>query len=162
MGDNKQAWTAAFPGNPFEYRFLDEYFNRQYANDRQFGQLFSVFALLAILISCLGLLGLSAYIASQRMKEVGIRRVLGATVTGITLLLSKDLMKLTLLAVVLSTPLTWLIMSRWLQDYSYRVTMPWWIFAGAGGVTVLIALVTVSVQAMKAALSNPTRSLHSE
>ncbi|HEV2480486.1 MAG TPA: ABC transporter permease [Puia sp.] len=162
IADIRQAWTTAFPGNPFEYRFLDEYFNRQYTNDHRFGELFSVFAALAILISCMGLLGLSAYIASQRIKEVGIRRVLGATVTGITLLLSRDFLKLTILAVVLSTPLTWLIMSRWLADYAYRVNMPWWIFAGAGCTTVLIALVTVSVQAVRAALANPAASLRSE
>jgi putative ABC transport system permease protein len=162
IGQIQQAWNSAFPGNPFEYYFLDDYFNRQYANDRKFGQLFTTFASLAILISCLGLLGLSAYTASQRIKEIGIRKVLGASVTNITAMLSFDFLRLVLISIGISTPLTWLIMYGWLQSYAYRAPIQWWIFVVAGLIALFIALLTVSFQAVKAALTNPIKSLRSE
>jgi putative ABC transport system permease protein len=158
----RQAWNAAFPGNPFEYYFLDDYFNRQYANDRKFGQLFTTFASLAILISCLGLFGLSSYTAGQRIKEIGIRKVLGASVTNITAMLSLDFLRLVLFSILIATPLTWLIMYSWLQSYAYRASIRWWVFALAGLIALLIALLTVSFQAIKAALTNPVKSLRSE
>ena len=156
------SWDKAFPGNPFEYFFLDDYFNRQYVNERKFGQLFTTFAILAILISCLGLFGLSAYMATQRMREIGIRKVLGASVTGLAFLLSKDFLKLVVLSILLATPLTWLVMHSWLQDFAYRITIPWWVFACAGITALFIALATVSVQAIRTALANPGKTLKSE
>jgi putative ABC transport system permease protein len=162
MDQVRQAWNTAFPGNPFEYYFLDDYFNRQYANDRKFGQLFTTFAALAILISCLGLFGLSAYTAGQRIKEIGIRKVLGASVTNITGLLSVDFLRLVLLSILIATPLTWFIMHTWLQSYAYRAPIQWWVFAVSGLIALFIALVTVSFQAIKAAVTNPVKSLRSE
>jgi putative ABC transport system permease protein len=162
MDHVRQAWNTAFPGNPFEYYFLDDYFNRQYANDRKFGELFTTFASLAILISCLGLFGLSSYTASQRIKEIGIRKVLGASVTNITAMLSFDFLRLVLFSILIATPLTWLAMYGWLQSYAYRTPIQWWIFGVAGLIALLIALLTVSFQAIKAALTNPVKSLRSE
>jgi putative ABC transport system permease protein len=158
----RASWDKAFPGNPFEYFFLDDYFNRQYANDRKFGQLFTTFATLAILISCLGLFGLSAYTAGQRIKEIGIRKVLGASVTNITAMLSLDFLRLVLFSILIATPLTWLIMYSWLQSYAYRAPIQWWVFGLAGLIALFIALLTVSFQAIKAALINPVKSLRSE
>ena len=158
----QQSWTAAFPGNPFDYFFLDDYFNRQYASEQKFEQLFMVFAVLAIIISCLGLFGLSAFMASQRIREIGIRKVLGASVVNITTMLSQDFLKLVMLSVVLASPLTWLIMNKWLQNFSYRIHINWWIFALAGIVSLFIALITVSFQAIRAAMANPVNSLRSE
>jgi putative ABC transport system permease protein len=155
-------WTRAFPGNPFEYFFLDDYFNKQYQNERQFGKLFTCFAALAIIISCLGLFGLSAYTASQRIKEIGIRKVLGASVMNITTMLSKDFLRLVAIAILIATPIAWFIMHKWLQGFAYRIDISWWIFAVAGIIALLIALLTVSFQAIKAAITNPVKSLRSE
>ena len=158
----RSAWNSSFPGNPFEYFFLDEYFNRQYAKEQQFGSLFVGLTTLAILISCLGLFGLAAYTASQRTKEIGIRKVLGASVLSITTLLSKDFLRLVVLAIVLASPLTWLLMSRWLQGFAYRTSLSWWIFALAGLSAVGVALVTVGLRTIRAARANPVKSLRSE
>ena len=158
----EKSWTTAFPGNPFDYFFLDDYFNRQYATERKFEQLFIIFAVLAIIISCLGLFGLSAFTASQRIREIGIRKVLGASAANITTMLSGDFLKLVLLSILLVTPLTWFIMNSWLRDFPYRIHINGWIFVLAGLVSLIIALITVSFQAVKAALSNPVKSLRSE
>jgi putative ABC transport system permease protein len=158
----RQTWNTAFPGNPFEYYFLDEYFNRQYANDRKFGLLFTIFASLAILISCLGLFGLTSYTASQRTREIGIRKVLGASVANITAMLSLDFLRLVLLSILIATPLTWFVMHSWLRSYAYRTSIQWWIFAVAGLTSFVIALLTVSFQAIKAAAANPIKSLRLE
>jgi len=158
----QQAWTNAFPGNPFEYFFLDDYFNKQYANERKFGQLFTTFAIFAIIISCLGLFGLSAYTASQRIKEIGIRKVLGASVTSIATMLSKDFLKLVIISILLASPLTWFIMNTWLQGFAYRISIDWWVFVLAGFAALLIALITVSFQAVKAAMSNPVKTIRTE
>lgn len=155
-------WSQAFPGNPFEYFFLDDYFNKQYANEQKFGKLSTTFALFAIIISCLGLFGLSAFIASQRIKEIGIRKILGASVLNITMMLSKDFLKLVLIAIVIATPLCWLVMNGWLQNFAYKIHISWWVFGGAGLMALLIALFTVSFQAVKAALANPVKSLKAE
>jgi putative ABC transport system permease protein len=158
----QQSWAKAFPGNPFQYFFLDEYFNKQYSNERKFGKLFTVFALLAIIIGCLGLFGLSSYTASQRIKEIGIRKVLGASVGGIVTLLSKDFIKLVLISIVIASPVAWWAMHKWLQDFAYRVNISWWVFAVAGLVALSIAMLTVSFQAIKAAVANPVKSLRTE
>ena len=158
----QRAWKKAFPGNPFDYFFLDEYFNRQYSNEKKVSQLFFVFSVLAIIISCLGLMGLSAYTASQRTREIGVRKVLGASVLNIATLLSKDFLVLVAIAVMIATPVAWLVMNSWLQSFAYREPAHWWIFALSGMVAVVIALVTVSFQSIKAALANPVKSLRSE
>ncbi|HVX48724.1 MAG TPA: ABC transporter permease, partial [Chitinophagaceae bacterium] len=146
----KDAWVKTFPGNPFDYFFLDDYFNKQYVNEERFGKLFSTFSVLAIILSCLGLFGLSAYTATQRVKEIGIRKVLGASVTGIAAMLSKDFLKLVIISAVIATPVVWLVMHKWLQSFAYRTAISWWIFPLAGIMSLFIALVTVSYQAVKA------------
>jgi putative ABC transport system permease protein len=158
----RKSWATAFRGNPFEYFFLDEYFDRQYASERKFEKLFVSFAVLAIIIGCLGLFGLSAYTASQRIKEIGIRKVLGASVTDITKMLSKDFLKLVIIAIVIASPIAWWAMSKWLEDFAYRVNISWWIFVVAGALALLIAMLTVSLQAIKAAIANPIKSLRTE
>jgi len=156
------AWAKVFPGNPFNYFFLDDYFNKQYANEQKFGKLFTSFAVLAIILSCLGLFGLSAYTATQRIKEIGIRKVLGASVLNITTMLSTDFLKLVVIAVVIASPLVWLVMHNWLKTFAYRININWWVFPMAGFIALLIALLTVSYQAIKAALMNPVKSLKNE
>jgi hypothetical protein len=150
------------PGYPFDYRFVDDQFNQLFTNETLIGKLAKVFAVLAILISCLGLFGLAAYTAERRTKEVGIRKVLGASVTGLARLLSKDFLQLVIVACVVAFPVAWWAMNNWLQDFEYRVSIYWWVFAAAGLLAILIALVTVSFQAIKAALANPVKSLRTE
>jgi putative ABC transport system permease protein len=158
----KTLWSSYFPKDPFDYFFLDESFGEQYKEDMLFGKVFGVFAFLAILIACFGLLGLSAYNVLQRTKEIGIRKVLGASVQGILVLLSLDFLKLILIAFLFAIPAGWFIMNLWLQDYAYRINIAWWVFAVAGCVALLIAVVTISTQAIKAAVANPVKSLRSE
>ncbi|MBQ4820421.1 ABC transporter permease [Aquimarina sp. MMG016] len=150
------------PGFPFEYTFIDEAFDAKFKNEQLVGELSQIFALLAILISCLGLFGLAAYTAEQRSKEIGVRKVLGASVTGIVKLLSKDFLKLVFISILVAVPIAWLAMSNWLQDFAYRIEMNWWVFIIAGIVAIIIALVTVSFQAIKAAIANPVNSLKTE
>ncbi len=158
----ERTYKALFPGNPFSYGFVDEKFDEQYRNDRRFAALFSVFAGLAILIACLGLFGLASFSAQQRTKEVGIRKVLGASVSGIITLLSKEFVKLVLLANFIAWPVAYYFMRNWLQNFAYRIELGWWVFALAGGLALLIALLTVSTQAIKAALANPVEALRYE
>jgi len=158
----KAKYDAFFPGNLFDYYFLDDKFNRQYANDQLFGKVFGIFSALAISIACLGLLGLSLFATTQRTKEIGVRKVLGASVSNIVLLLSKDFVKLVMIAFVIASPVAWFIMHRWLQDFAYRINVSWWIFLVAGLLAVLIALATISFQAIKAAVANPVKSLRTE
>ena len=132
MNGVEKAWVTAFPGTPFSYFFLDDYFNRQYANEQKFGRLFTSFAVLAIVLSCLGLFGLSAYTASQRFREIGIRKVLGATVGNITYMLSADFLKLVVISVLVAVPIVWLVMHKWLQGFAYRINIGWWVFPLAG------------------------------
>lgn len=155
-------WKAAIPNRPFSYFFVDESFDRQYRAEERFGNLFFDFAILAIFISCLGLLGLASYSTMQRTKEIGIRKVMGASVGSITGLLSKDFLKLVLVAIVIALPVAWFTMNRWLQDFAYRSTIPWWIFLVTGIIASLIALITISFQAIKAAIANPVKSLRTE
>lgn len=158
----RQAWTTAFPGNPLDYFFLDDYFNNQYQNEQRFGSLASVFALMAILVGCLGLFGLSGFMISQRTKEIGIRKVLGASTVGLIGLLSRDILKLVFIAILIATPLAWWVMNQWLNNFAYRIDIEWWIFALAGGLTIGLAFFTVSFQSIKAAFANPIESLKSE
>ncbi len=158
----KAAWEKSFPGNPFDYFFLDDYFNRQYKNERQFGLLFTTFAVLALLIGCLGLFGLSAYTATQRTKEIGIRKVLGSSEAGIFMLLSREYLRLVLLATVLGMPIIYFLMDNWLKSFAYHTSVSIFIFALAGGLVLFIALLTVSVQTLRAARANPVDSLRYE
>jgi putative ABC transport system permease protein len=155
-------WKEMIPGRPFSYIFLDESFNKQYENEDRFGKLFFNFSILAILISCLGLLGLASYSTLQRTKEIGVRKVLGASVSNITSLLSKDFIKLVLIALLIASPIAYWGMYSWLQSFAYRIDIHWWIFIVAGLIALFIALFTVSFQAMKAAMANPVKSLRTE
>lgn len=158
----KKKYDSFFPGNLFDYYFLDEKFNEQYGNDKFFGKVFSIFSGFAIFIACLGLLGLSLFTTAQRIKEIGIRKVLGASVSNIVMMLSKDFIKLVIVAFVIALPIAWFIMSNWLRNFAYRINISWWIFFAAGLLAVFIALATISFQAIKAAIANPVNSLRSE
>ena len=158
----EKKWNQIIPYRPFEYNFLDDYFNKQYKAEDNFGNLFFNFAVLAIFISCLGLLGLSSYSTLQRTKEIGVRKVLGASVSNIVNLLSIDFIKLVLIAFIIASPLAWFAMDKWLQDFAYQTNISWWIFALAAFASVLIAFVTISFQAIKAAIANPVKSLRTE
>ena len=155
-------WNTLIPARPFSYFFLDEYFNEQYKSEQRFGKLFLNFAILAIIISCLGLLGLASYSTMQRTREIGIRKVLGASVTNIVNLLSKDFLRLVGIAVIIASPIAYFSMHKWLQDFAYRIPISWWIFVIAAVTATLIAILTVSFQAIKAAVSNPVKSLRTE
>ncbi|GAB4032939.1 ABC transporter permease [Spirosoma jeollabukense] len=155
-------WKRFFPEHPFDYQFLDTRFDRLYAREQTQQTLFSIFAGIAILISCLGLFGLSMFMAEQRTKEIGIRKVLGASEISLVTLFSKDFMKLVIVALIIASPVAWYAMHTWLNDFAYRTSIHWWVFLLAGGLTVLIALLTVSFQSVKAALMNPVKSLRSE
>jgi putative ABC transport system permease protein len=155
-------WNQVIPNRPFDYYFLDDFFNKQYHAEENFGNLFFNFAMLAIFISCLGLLGLSSYSTIQRTKEIGVRKVLGASVSSIVNLLSIEFIKLVLIAFVIAAPLAWYGMNKWLQDFAYRTNISWWVFALAAFASVLIAFVTISFQAIKAAIANPVKSLRTE
>ena len=158
----KEAWEKAFPGNPFEYFFLDDFFNRQYENESKFGKLFTTFSILAMIVGCLGLFGLSAYTATQRTKEIGIRKALGSSGQGIFVLLSKEYVKLVFLSIVLSVPLVWFFMDGWIQSFPYRTTISPIIFVIAGFTVLAVSLLTVSFQTIKAARTNPIDSLRYE
>jgi putative ABC transport system permease protein len=155
-------WNAMAPGQPFSYSFLDEDFDKMYRAEQRTGKLFITFAVLAIFIACLGLFGLVTYAAEQRIKEIGIRKVLGASVGEIVAMISKDFLSLVLIAFVMAFPLAWWMMNKWLQSFAYRIDISWWVFALAGVLTVVIALITVSFQAIKAAIANPVKSLRTE
>ena len=156
------AYARFYPGNLLEYEFLDEQVQNLYEADQRFGKTLLFFTVLAILIACLGLFGLASYMAFLRTKEVGIRKVLGASVLGIVSLLSKDFVRLVGWAALIATPLAWLGGRLWLRDFAYRIDLPWWVFFASGGIAIAIALLTVSYQAARAALSNPVEALRSE
>jgi putative ABC transport system permease protein len=141
---------------------MDEFFDRQYRSEVRFGKLFFNFSLLAIFISCLGLLGLASYSTMQRTKEIGIRKVMGASVSGIVNLLSKDFLKLVAVSFVIAAPLSWYFMQKWLEHFAYRTGISWWVFVLAGVLALLVAVFTISFQAIKAALMNPVKSLRAE
>ena len=158
----EQKWKVLSPQMPFNYKFLDAEFNHVYDAEQRVGRIALSFAVLAIAIACLGLFGLAAYIAEQRTKEIGIRKVLGASVADIISMLSKDFVKLVLIAAILAFPVAWFAMSKWLQEFAYRIDIGWWVFIMAGLAAIVIALVTISFQAIKAAMANPVKSLRSE
>ncbi len=155
-------YKAIAPGMPFEYEFLDEAFDNMYRQEMRVGKVALSFAILAIIIACLGLFGLATYIAEQRTKEIGVRKVLGASVTNIVKMLSIDFVKLVLLSFIIATPIAWWFMSKWLEDFAYKINLSWWIFAATGVIALIIALGTLSFQAVKAAIANPVNSLRSE
>jgi putative ABC transport system permease protein len=162
IGQIKNKWQTMASGQPFDYSFMDEQFNNLYTSEQKTGEIFITFALLAIVIACLGLFGLVTYAAEQRTKEIGIRKVLGANVANIVAMISKDFLKLVFIAFLFAFPLAWWAMNKWLQDFAYRVNMGWWIFFIAGAVAIIIALLTVCFQAIKAAIANPVKSLRTE
>jgi putative ABC transport system permease protein len=162
IGSIEKVWTKFFSQNPFSYYFLEDDFNAQYKTDAQFGKVFGLFSLLAIIIACFGLLSLSAYNVLQRTKEIGIRKVLGAPVGNILYLLAKDFMLLVCYAFFIAVPVAWFVMYKWLQSFAYRTEIKWWIFVVAGFIALFIALITVSAQSIKAAIANPAKSLRTE
>lgn len=158
----KSTWQKFLPNLPFDYRFIDEDYGKLYEAEQRQGRVFIGFAILAIFIACLGLFGLAAFVAQQRVKEIGVRKVLGASTTGIVGLLSKDFLKLVFIALLLASPLAWYFMHKWLDNFAYRINISWWIFAAAGVLAIVIAFLTISAQSLKAALANPVESLRSE
>lgn len=158
----ERKWHEIIPSRPFEYFFADEFFDRQYRAENRFGGLFLNFAVLAIFISCLGLFGLVSYNTTQRYREIGIRKVLGASVSTIVRLLSIDFLQLVCISILVASPLMWFFMSKWLADFAYHIDISWWIFAVAGSIAVGIALVVITSLTIKAAMENPVKSLRSE
>jgi putative ABC transport system permease protein len=158
----KEKWQTLAPNLPFEYYFVDQDMENLYRDDQRLARIFSYFTALALIVACLGLFGLVSLGVAQRTKEIGIRKVLGASVVNVTALLSKDFVKLVLLANVIAWPVAWYAMNKWLQNFAYRIDIGWRVFALAGGMALLIAIVTVSAQAVKAALANPVDSLRYE
>lgn len=162
IAEIREKWSQMAPHRPFLYRFLDTAFNEQYQTDIKFRKLFTLFSFLAIFIACLGLLGLATYSILQRTKEIGIRKVLGAEVTSIVGLLSKDFVKLVMLAMLIATPFSWLAMNQWLGQYAYKSQIHWWVFALAGIIALAITIITIGFHASKAAIVNPVKSLRTE
>jgi len=155
-------WHKLNPTEPFEYSFIDQDFQRNYEAETRLSAIVGYFTLIAILISCLGLFGLATFSAEQRTKEIGVRKVLGASVTSIVALLSKDFLKLVGIAILIASPLAWFVMNKWLQDFAYRVNISWAVFVITTLVALFIALFTISFQAIRAAIANPVKSLRTE
>ena len=158
----KKTWNDLASSVPLQYSFVDAEIAKQYGNELKMEGIFYGFSALSLLIACLGLFGLSTFVVERKTKEIGIRKVLGANVSGIVGLLSKDFLKLVLIAILIATPLAWFFMNNWLQDFSYRIQISWWVFVAAGIVAIVIALITVSIQSIKAAIVNPVKSLRTE
>ncbi|HEU4634038.1 MAG TPA: FtsX-like permease family protein, partial [Flavisolibacter sp.] len=158
----ESVWKKFLPEIPFDYTFLDDNFARLYQSEHRQESIFTLFSFIAIFIACLGLLGLSAFAISQRVKEIGIRKVLGASVNTIVSLLSKDFLKLVGIAAVIAFPVAWYAMHKWLNDFAYRISISWWVFLVAGIIAALIAFVTISFQTVKAARANPVKNLRTE
>lgn len=158
----EKLYKTYFAGNPYEYFFVDDNFNKQYYSEQQYSRIFTTASIWAIVIACLGLFGLATFTAESRVKEIGIRKVLGANTLSITALLSKDFLKLVLMAIIIASPIAYYLMEKWLQDFEYKVEISWWIFVLAGISAIVVALLTVSYQAIKAALMNPVKSLKTE
>jgi ABC-type antimicrobial peptide transport system permease subunit len=155
----EQVFKQYNPANPFEYKFVDEEYGRKFGAEERVGKLTGFFTILAILISCLGLFGLASFVAEQRTKEIGIRKVLGASVFSVWKLLSTQFVLLVVIALLIAIPLAYYSMHQWLQNYTYRSDLSWWIFGAAGFGAIVLTLLTVSFQAVKAALINPAKSL---
>lgn len=162
IGTIENKWKVMAPGMPFSYQFLDDAFNNMYRVEQRTGKLGLSLAIIAILIACLGLFGLATYMAEQRIKEIGIRKVLGASVSNIVMMLSGDFMRLVLISALFAIPLAWWAMNKWLQDFAYRISIGWWVFIAAGTIALMVALITISFQAIKAAIANPVKSLRTE
>jgi putative ABC transport system permease protein len=158
----KTTWNKFSPDYPLDYKFLDENFAAMYSSEDKLSSLLWIFTLMAIFIGCMGLFGLAAFSAEQRIKEIGIRKVLGASVLNITAMLSKTFLKPVFIASLIAFPIAWWAMNNWLEDFEYRVTISWWVFLIAGVTALIIAMITVSFQAIKAALTNPVENLRSE
>jgi putative ABC transport system permease protein len=158
----KNQWNDYKATGPFSYYFVDDQFASLYSSEQRTGKIFTSFAVIAVIIAGLGLFGLAAYMIKQRVREIGIRKVLGASSVNITTMLSAEFLKLVLIAILIAFPLTWFAMHKWLQAFAYRVDMQWWVFLLAGITAMLIAIVTISFQSIKAALANPVKSLRSE
>jgi putative ABC transport system permease protein len=155
-------WKQVAPGQPFSYNFMDEAFNSTYRSERRLGQIFVVFTILSILIACLGLFGLATFNAERRIKEIGVRKVLGASVGQITYRLTTDFLKMVGVAILISLPIGWYVMNKWLEDFSYRIEIGFEIFALAAFLAIVVAVLTISYQSIKAALVNPVKSLRTE
>ena len=158
----ESTWKKFMPDIPFEYNFLDERFERLYQSEQRQESIFTIFSCIAIFVACLGLFGLSAFTISQRVKEIGIRKVLGASVNSIVSLLSRDFLKLVAFAALIAFPVAWYAMDNWLQDFAYRIHIHWLIFLFAGFVAAFIAFLTIGFQAVKAATANPVKNLRTE
>jgi putative ABC transport system permease protein len=158
----EKTWKRYFPSMLLDYTFVDTQLAEQYRSETRFATIFLYFSVLSVVIACLGLYGLISYTTSQKTKEIGVRKVLGATAGSISVMLSKGFLKLVILAFVITTPVAWLIMSKWLQDFAYRIEISWWMFASAGLIVLLIAITTVSLRVIKAAKVNPVKSLRTE
>ena len=162
IGTARQKWETFFPGNPFDYFFLDEHFQQQYAADRQFGRTFGLFSVLAIIVACLGLFGLVSFVTTQRTKEIGIRKISGAGVPAILLLLTKDFIKPILISFAIAAPITYYLIYQWLQDYAFKIDISAWMFILPALAILVLALVTISTQTIKVASANPVKSLRTE
>ena len=158
----KTIWEQTFPNFVYEYKFLDDKIESFYQQENQLSGLYKIFAVIAIFLSCLGLYGLASFMAVQRIKEVGIRKVLGASVSSVVYLFSKEFIILVTIAFIIASPVAWYFMDKWLKGYVYRINISWWIFIVGGISAIIIALITVSFQAIKAALTNPVKSLKAE
>lgn len=157
-----KTWKTLVSTHPFDYFFLNEDFERQYQFENKLESLSLFFSLISILIACLGLFGLALYLISQRTKEIGIRKILGASVSGITVSLAQRFLRLVLVSIAVASPIAWYLMNEWVKNFAYRIQISWWIFAEAGIAAILIALITVSYQTIAAAIANPVKSLRSE
>jgi putative ABC transport system permease protein len=162
LSDMQSLWNEMAPSQPFSYAFMDDRFDRMYDYERRIGNVIGAFAFMAILIACIGLVGLSTFVAQQRTKEIGVRKVLGASTANLVGLLAKDFLRLVVVALLLAMPLSWWAMSQWLQGFAYRIEMGYGVFVAAGAIALLVAFLTVSFQSVRAALANPVKSLQSE
>jgi putative ABC transport system permease protein len=158
----RSAWKKVAGTQDFEYRFLDESLNNMYRDDQRIGSIVLYASILSIFIACMGLFGLATLVVTRRTKEIGIRKVLGADTKGLVGLLSKDFMTLVAIAALVAFPVAWWALNKWLQDFAYRISIEWWVFIVAAAIALTIALVTVGIQAVKAALANPVKSLRTE
>ena len=158
----EEQWGAKFSESPFQYFFLDEFFNQQYQKDRQFSIVLWLFTILAIIIACMGLFGITLYSVIKKGKEISIRKVLGATIWNITSLLSKDYLKLVIIAACFAVPVAYLILQNWLEEYAFHIALNWWFFTIPVAVILVLAFLTISSQAVKAARANPVKNLRSE
>jgi putative ABC transport system permease protein len=162
LANIENVWKERIPERPFTYNFLDDAYNKLYVSDKHISALFGIAAGLAIILACLGLFGLAAFTTLQRTKEIGIRRVLGATVSSITLLIAKNFLQLVGISILVAVPVAWWAGNKWLQNFAFRIPIHWYVFAGTAFVTVLISLFTVGYHSVKVSLANPVESLRSE